>query len=100
MIVAELDIMGIAVLESKADAPLIVDGDGILTRPIVLERVQPIPGWHAEVGEPRRNVDRFQLSQRATRHLDGYAFRLPGPEQLFGRAVREGLDHAEVYCIT
>jgi hypothetical protein len=42
MIIDDLDIKGVAVLEAKADAPLVVDADTPLTEPIVLQRFQTI----------------------------------------------------------
>ena len=62
VIVAELDIMRIAIFEAKADAPLIVNGNRMLARSIVLERVQPIPRRDAQIGKLRCHIDRFQLS--------------------------------------
>ena len=68
----------------------------MLTHTIVFERVQPISRRHAEVGELSRHVDRFQFSEGATRHVPRYAPRFACPEELFGRVVRECLDHSEV----
>ena len=72
----------------------------MLTHTIVSKRVQPIPRWHAEVGELSRHVERFQFPEAATRNVPRYALRLAGPEEFFGRTVSESLDHLEVYCVT
>lgn len=95
MVVAELDIVRITFLETKADAPSVVDGNRVLTGPIAFECVQPIARWHDEVGETHCHVDRFQLPQGSTRDVSRHALRLTGPEQLFRRTVSEGFDHAE-----
>ena len=42
MIIDDLDIESVAVLEAKADAPLVVDADTPSTEPIVLQRFQTI----------------------------------------------------------
>jgi hypothetical protein len=40
VIVADLDLVRIAVDIPKANAPLVIDGDGVLSLPVVLERVR------------------------------------------------------------
>jgi len=50
---------------SKADAPLVVDADGVLTLPAAFEGFQPIPGRDAQVVEATGDL---QLSQLSTRH--------------------------------
>lgn len=100
MIVAELNIVRIAILETKADTPLIVYGDRMLTKPITFERMQPISWRHQQVRESECRVDRFQFPHRTPRHFGRDAFRLPGAEELFGRAVGERLDHTEMYRVT
>lgn len=62
MIVAKLDIMRIAFFEAKADAPLVVNGNRMLARSIVPERVQPIPRRDAQIGKLRCHIDRFELA--------------------------------------
>jgi len=42
----ELNIVRVAILETKADTPLIVHGDRLLANPITFERMQPIAGGH------------------------------------------------------
>ena len=96
MIVAEFDVIRIAILEAKADTPLLVHGDRMLSHTIVFERVQPISRRHAEVEELSRHVDRLQFSEGATRHVPRNALRFACPEELLSRAVRECLDHSEV----
>lgn len=49
MIVAKFDMARIAILETKADTPLIVYGDRMLTNPITFEKVQPIARGHQQI---------------------------------------------------
>src|SRR5450759_1164758 len=49
VVVRDLDVIGIAVDEPKADTPLVVDGDRVLPFAITLQLVQPIAGRHPEV---------------------------------------------------
>ncbi len=100
MIVAELNIVRIAILESKAETPLIVDGDRMLANPVTFQQVQPIAWGHQQVWEAKCRVDCFQLPQCAPGHVGRDTLRLPGTEELFGRAVGEGLDHTRMYRVT
>ena len=49
MIVDNLDIVRIAVLPSKADAPLIVDTNAVSTFPPAAQCLEPIAGRHDQV---------------------------------------------------
>jgi hypothetical protein len=44
VIVAELNVIRVAVVEPKADAPLIIDRDRMLPRTVAFEGVEPVPG--------------------------------------------------------
>ena len=87
VIVAELDVIGIAILEAKANAPLIVDTDRVLTRTIALECVQPISRWYAKIRKHRGRVNRLQSSKRPPRHIGGDSLRSAGAEERFGRGI-------------
>jgi hypothetical protein len=50
----------------KANAPLIIDPDAVLSDTIAFERFQMIPGWHSQIIEPAGDL---KLSQFAPRHL-------------------------------
>ena len=48
MIVADLDVIRVAIGESKADPPLIVHGDGVLSLAVTLQSMEAIAGWHLQ----------------------------------------------------
>ena len=98
--IAELDVERIAVFEAEANAPLIVDRDGVLARTIALQRVQSVTGRDTQVGESDGHVHGLQLPQGASRHVCGDPLRLPGPEQLFGLPISEGSDHTAMERVT
>ena len=91
--VAELDVIGIAVSEPKADSPLIIDGDRVLACPVTLQRVQPITWRHLKVGEPHGDMHEFQLAEGATCQFVGDAPPTPRAEEFLRAPIREGLDH-------
>lgn len=96
VVVAELDLVGIAVLEPEADAPSVVDGDGVLPRAIALERVQAIAGRHLEVRHLRRDMHGFELAQGAAGDVGGHLPGLAGAEELLGLSLGERLDHTRM----
>lgn len=49
MIVGYLNIIGIAIDEAEADAPLIVNGYGVLTLSRSMQGVKAIAGRHSEI---------------------------------------------------
>jgi hypothetical protein len=50
MVVADLDVKDIAILESKADPPLIVDGDRVLPLSVVGQRMKAVTRGHLQIG--------------------------------------------------
>ena len=93
MIVADLDVVRVTVNEQKADTPLLVNGDGVLTLTVTLERMEAIAGWHFQVVQVRRQIDVFQFACRSPGNIDGKARRFPRREQFPSALVRERLDH-------
>jgi hypothetical protein len=57
VIVNDLDVVGISVPPTKADAPLIVDANAMLAVSVAVSPLQPVAGRHTEVVESiaRRN---------------------------------------------
>jgi len=49
MVITDFDIVGIAVNKPEADAPLIIDGDGMLTFSVAPESVKPIAARYLQV---------------------------------------------------
>jgi len=62
MVINDLDIQRVAILKSKADAPLIVDANAPLTFSVSPQCFQPVPRRRAKVFKRRCVVDHLQLS--------------------------------------
>jgi hypothetical protein len=62
VIVNDLDLVGIAILPPKADAPLLVHANTVLAGPIAPELLQSIPRRHAEVVERLGRVHRYEFA--------------------------------------
>ena len=96
VIVAELHIEGVPVDEPEADAPLIIHCDGVLPLAISPKRMQAIAARRGEISQPRRDMERIELSLRSPNQI-----RWDTPwgvelEQAFGPLVGEAPDHWEV----
>ena len=51
MVVDDLNIMGVAVAPAKADPPLVIDSDAVLSFSIAQQALQPIAGRSPEVSK-------------------------------------------------
>lgn len=95
MVIRYFNIVGIAVGESKAYPPLIVDGDGMPPFPIPGQGVQPIAGRNFEIGQARRHVYIIQSPQSPADQIRRQSFGFARNEQPLGFFVRKGLDHGK-----
>src|SRR5262249_52866682 len=71
VIVDDLDVFGIAIGPSKADAPLIVDPDAHLSGAVAFEGFESIPRRIAKVLDRRRSVKLAELAPRAILDIAG-----------------------------
>ena len=69
MVVDDFHIVGIASLPSKADAPLVIDANAVLTLAVALECLELVTGRGLQVREDSRAVQVQQLP--ASRPFDG-----------------------------
>ena len=93
MVVRDLDIVGITVDESEADAPLVIDSDCVLPSSVSPELVESIPRRAPKVMQVSRQVDVFELPPRPTRDLGRESPRSAGHEQLLRLSICKRLDH-------
>ena len=93
MIICYLNVKCVAINEPETDAPLVVDGDGILPFSLPLEGVQSITGRGPQVIEPGGEMDIFQATNRSSDQVWRQAFRFAFCEHLLGIAIRERSDH-------
>lgn len=94
MIVCNLNLIGITLVKPETNAPLVVDGDRVLTFAVTPEPVESIPRGDAKVIQVRCQIDVLKPSPRSP--YDG-RWQPLGPtraEQLLCVSVRKGLDHS------
>jgi hypothetical protein len=89
VIVDDFHVEAVPATPKKADAPLIVDADAVLSHPFAFQGLETVPGWNPKVMEGFGGVKYDELSKRdplqIRREPSGpvafeEAFRLPVPE--------------------
>jgi hypothetical protein len=98
MVVYYLDIVRIAAVPAKTDAPLLIDADAVPASPVALKRFQPVAGRHAQLVQGSRGVEYPELAQSRPMHLRRQMPRPDAMEQPFGVFASERPDH--VWIIT
>jgi hypothetical protein len=56
VIITDLDIVGIIINKPKADTPLVIDGDGVLSLSVTFECMKTVPGWNPQIIQPGGQV--------------------------------------------
>jgi hypothetical protein len=64
MIVHNLHVVGVSASPHKANAPLIVDSDAVLSRAAPFERFKPIAGKRSQINQSFRCVQHQQFPSR------------------------------------
>jgi len=93
MIVNDLDLVRITISPPKADPPLVVDPNAMLSRAIAFELLEPVPWRHAEIVEHLGGVHGDQFAEHRAQKLGGIAPNALTLEQGFGMPIGEALDH-------
>lgn len=94
VVVDDLDVEGIGGAPDEADAPLIVDADAVLASTIALERLEPITGRNAQVGEGVGRIENDEFPKRDALKAGGQTTRAATLKERFRIGVAEGADHA------
>ena len=100
MIVGDLHVIGITVVPSETDAPLVVDPDGVLTGPVSIQRVQSVARRDVRVLQRTRRVKCQQLPMRSYVNVRWEAAHASSFEDRLRVLVREGLNHASYLSVT
>jgi hypothetical protein len=94
MIIDDFDIGRTSFAPRETNAPVVIDANGILARPLALQRLQTVCGRRAEIVQDPRLIEKTQLPQRTGLHV--YRRSLAGPARpdersfAFGEAMDNG----------
>lgn len=93
MIIRNFDIVSITGNEPEANAPLVIDGDRVLSFAVSPELVESIPRRSPKVIQERRQVDVLELSPRPPQYVWRQLLGPTSREQFLRVPVCEALDH-------
>jgi hypothetical protein len=93
MIIRYLNVIRIAIFKSKAHPPLVVDGNRILSGPVVRQFVQSIARRNFQISYARSEIKIFQLAQCPLPHFGMKPLGFAALVQLLCTLVGKGLDH-------
>ena len=96
MMVRDSYIMCIAVLPTKACAPLIVDAYAPLPLPVVRQFFQSITGWDPQIIDHLRSVDCPELAPGDVLHMRAECANPVAIEYRRGKRVGESADHGRI----
>lgn len=98
VVIRNLDIVRITLAETKADSPLVIDRDRVLSLSIANQRMQSVARRHPKILETSREIDVLELPSSASKEVGRKAPSLSSDEQRLRFAIGERLDHP-LYCI-
>jgi hypothetical protein len=64
MVIDDLDVMGITFFPYKADAPLLVDPDAVLTLSIIMQGLQMIGRWNPQSLNEACSIEYLEFDHR------------------------------------
>lgn len=94
MVIANLDIVGIAINEAETYPPLIVDGDRVLALSISFKRVEPVTRRHLQIVQARGQIHILQFASSPLCNVGRKPPGLASSVELSSESIRERLDHA------
>ncbi len=93
VVIDNLNLVRAVGLPLEAEAPLLVDADGVLAFAVSLEGFEPVSGWDVEVVEFGDGVELGELAQRHAQECGREFAGLPVLEESGGFPAGEGVDH-------
>ena len=93
MVVNDLDIMGVAILPTEANTPLVIDTDTVLAAPSSSELLQSITRRYSQIGQCLGRVQSDELSQHGSEKICRKTSDWFAIEQAFRGPIGEAFDH-------
>ena len=95
MVVNDFNTVGVALTPGKADAPLAVDADAVLTGPVAFQGLQAISRRNAQVIQRNCIVQNFELAHCDALNVRRQAGNSDAQKEVFGPAVFVARDHTK-----
>lgn len=84
MVVNNLDLLGVGAGPTEANAPLVIDPDGVLSTAISFERLQMVARRQLEERQFDGSIDQLRFDEGALPAVARQVPGAPGDPQLFG----------------
>ena len=97
MIIDDFDLLGSAIVQDKANSPLFVDPNTMLSSPPSFQRLEAISRRRRQICQLFRLMDQPQLALCHPLNVCAQAPRETSMEQGLGIAIGKGADHASLY---
>lgn len=95
MIVNNQDLVRIAILPTKADPPLLIDANTVLSGPIAFKSLEAIARRRSEIAKGLGGIHDDELSEHGALQVAGIVSHRLAPKEPFRIPVPEALDHLE-----
>src|SRR5882757_2366359 len=92
MIVDDFDVLRSCTRPAKADSPLVVDADRMLSRPVVFQSLKTVGRWDPQCAKRRRGMQHPELATCDRKYVGRKAFRALPVKHRFRHPVLEALD--------
>jgi hypothetical protein len=93
VVIGDLDLEGVSPGPSKADSPLVVDPDAVLSLSVALQPLQSVPGRYLEIVDALRRVYEQELSVCPPLHIWWQSPRALPSKDLLSLFVGEAANH-------
>ena len=94
MVVADGNVIGIFILETKADPPLIIDRDGVLTLSVAGEGMQLVTWRYEQILQTNGEVQILKFARGALLDIWWQTFQLAVRVQCLRFAICKAFDHS------
>src|SRR5689334_8050471 len=96
MVVNDLHLAGI-IIPDETDPPLVIDADAPLPGPVVLQRLQAVPGWYQKILKASGLIQIVQLPACRLEYVRREGRGRLALENSFGVPVTQAADHGSCY---
>ena len=96
MVIHNLDVLSIACFPVKANAPLIVNANTVLSRTIPRQLLQPVGGRRSQILQSHRAIEHAEFAERHLLNVGWKSLRPFAVEDFLGFFGLERSDHAVI----
>ncbi len=96
MVVNDLNSFRSGIRPRKADAPLVINADAVLSDATTLKRFQPVSRWYRQFAQGIVDIKLFQFSVRRALHIGVQLADVPAIPDLLGEFAGEGPDRDQI----